>query len=112
MKQGKVAIIKQGKDIGRIIPFNIDSEKSDFKISFSKNDYSIDLYSFLSKTPEKIQLDNMTEWEISYPKSTGLKPPVIRLWVSSYSIIAYLEISPSPKKIVGVALNQCLFSEQ
>ncbi|WP_110114242.1 hypothetical protein [Bacillus sp. CGMCC 1.16541] len=79
MKQGKVAIIKNGKDIGRIIPFNIDLQESDFKISFSKNDYNVFMYSFLSETPEKVELENMTEWEISYHRSTALKPPIIHL---------------------------------
>lgn len=79
MQFKKVAIIKNGIDIGRIIPFNMEQGEYDFKISFSKNNYEVNMYHFLSKVPEKIELDDMTSWEISYHKSTILKPTVIHL---------------------------------
>lgn len=43
----KVAILKDGKDIGRIIPFNVDGDEYDFKISLSKNNYQICIYKFV-----------------------------------------------------------------
>ncbi|WP_075979939.1 hypothetical protein [Bacillus massilinigeriensis] len=79
MKIEKVAIIKDGKDIGRIIPFNKNEADADFKISFSKNNYSVNMFSFLSTSPELLNLENMTEWEISYHRRTVLKPTVIHL---------------------------------
>lgn len=80
MQVEKVAIIKNGKDIGRIIPFNMDSSRDyEFKISFLKNDYELNMYPFLSKAPEKFKLDDMTQWEISYHRALGLKPPIIHL---------------------------------
>lgn len=43
MQIEKVAIIKNGVDIGRIIPFNMDENEKeyDFKISFVKNYYDV-----------------------------------------------------------------------
>jgi hypothetical protein len=79
VKLEKVAIIKDGKDIGRIIPFNKNETDSDFKISFSKYNYYVKLFSFLSTSPELINLENMAEWEISYHRKTALKPTVIHL---------------------------------
>ncbi|SHK39665.1 hypothetical protein SAMN02745227_02169 [Anaerobranca californiensis DSM 14826] len=79
MQLKKVAIIKNGIDIGRIIPFNMEQGEYDFKISFSKNDYEVNMYHFLLKVPEKVELDDMTSWEISYHRSTVLKPTVIHL---------------------------------
>lgn len=79
MQLKKVAIIKNGKDIGRIIPFNVDSGNYDFKISLTKNDYEIDMYTFLAEAPKTIKLDDMSSWEISYHRSTALKPTVIHL---------------------------------
>lgn len=79
MQFKKVAIIRNGIDIGRIIPFNMEKGEYDFKISFSKNNYQVNMYPFLSKVPEKIELDDMTSWEISYHRSTFLKPTVIHL---------------------------------
>jgi len=79
MQLKKVAIIKNGKDVGRIIPFNVDSGNYDFKISLTKNDYEIDMYIFLAEAPKTIKLDDMSSWEISYHRSTALKPTVIHL---------------------------------
>lgn len=79
MKIEKVAIIKDGKDIGRIIPFNKNETDADFKISFSKNNYNVNMFSLLSTSPELLNLENMTEWEISYHRRTVLKPTVIHL---------------------------------
>ena len=79
MKTEKIALIKKGIDIGRIIPFNILSKESDFKISFSKNEYSVYVYPFLSEIPQKIKMENMNGWEISYHRSTVFKPTVIHL---------------------------------
>lgn len=55
------------------------SNKSDFKISFAKNDYEIRMYSLFSDEPKIIKLDNMTDWEISYHRSDGDNPPVIHM---------------------------------
>jgi hypothetical protein len=79
MQLKKVAIIKKGKDVGRIIPFNVNSGNYDFKISLTKNDYEIDMYTFLAEAPKTIKLDDMSSWEISYHRSTALKPTVIHL---------------------------------
>ena|GEM_PF-2308624 len=79
MKSQKVAIIKNGIDIGRIIPFNKDESEYDFKISFVKNDYEVNMYPFLSSVPEKVELENMSSWEISYHRKTIMKPTVILL---------------------------------
>ena len=79
MQLKKVAIIKEGKDIGRIIPFNMDAGDYDFKISFAKNDYEVSMYPFLSKAPEKFELEDITNWEISYHRASGLKHTVIHL---------------------------------
>ena len=76
----KLAIVKEGKDIGRIIPFNIDASGDyDFKIGFIKNDYEVNMYPFLSKAPEKFELEDMPNWELSYHRAFGLKPTVIHL---------------------------------
>ncbi|AEF17816.1 hypothetical protein Thexy_1792 [Thermoanaerobacterium xylanolyticum LX-11] len=79
MKLQKVAIIKKGIDIGRIIPFNKDESKYDFKISFAANDYEVNMYRFLSFVPEKVEIEDMTSWEISYHRSTALRPTIIHL---------------------------------
>lgn len=79
MKLQKVAIIKNGIDIGRIIPFNNDAGEYDFKISFAANDYEVNMYRFLSLVPEKIKLEDMISWEISYHRSTALRPTIIHL---------------------------------
>lgn len=79
MKLEKVAIVKDGKDIGRIIPFNSAGDEYDFKMSFSKNNYGIYIYKFLSNKPEKQLIDDSSEWEISYHRSTRSKPTIIHL---------------------------------
>lgn len=81
MKFEKVAIVKNGVDIGRIIPFNFDvkDEVYDFKISFVKNKYNVLAYQLLSEEPEEIDITDMEKWEISYHRSAKLNPPVIHL---------------------------------
>lgn len=79
MGEKKVAILKDGKDIGRIIPFNVDGDEYDFKISFSKNNYQICIYKFLSNKPEIQLMDDSPEWEISYHRSTISRPTTIHL---------------------------------
>jgi hypothetical protein len=81
MQTEKVAIIKNGIDIGRIIPFNMDQDEReyDFKISFAKNNYEISAYSLLSKIPERVAFEDMVDWEISYHRSNEIKPTVIHL---------------------------------
>lgn len=79
MQFKKVAIIKNGIDIGRVIPFNRDTEEYDFKISFIQNDYEVNMYPFLSKAPKKFEMEKMVDWEISYHRSTAFKPTIIHL---------------------------------
>jgi len=80
MQVKKVAIVQSGKDIGRIIPFNIDSSRDfEFKINFLNNDYEVNMYKLLSLAPIIFEVDDSTKWEISYHRAFGIKPTVIHL---------------------------------
>lgn len=78
-KLKRIAIIQNGKDIGRLIPFNPDSGTYDFKINLLNNSYNINVYKLLEHIPTIGNVVDSHDWEISYHRSKNDKPPVIHL---------------------------------
>lgn len=76
----KIAIIKDGYDIMRIIEGNSDGEKCDFKICFMNGDSNFDIYYMkLFSRAKKLEFDKNKKWEITYHKATSTKPTKIHL---------------------------------
>jgi len=74
----KVAIVKDGFDMGRIITGSSDDGSYDFKINFLDNEYEITTVKLFEK-PSRHRFDNSNQWEITYHRSLKGKPPIIHL---------------------------------
>jgi len=74
----KIAIVKDGCDIARIIVGKHEGANYDFKFSFMENDYAVYIVPFFKK-PQLFNLDIPSHWEITYHKSRGIKSPIIAM---------------------------------
>lgn len=74
----KVAIVKDGLDIGRIITGNSVDGSYDFKINFLENEYEVNVVKLFEK-PKKHSFDNSSQWEMTYHRAFQGKPPIIHL---------------------------------
>lgn len=75
----RIAVIRNGKDVARLIPFNPLDGTYDFKINLLDNAYDIKIYQQLSYEPIIGNVIDPQDWEITYHKSCGAKPPIIHL---------------------------------
>jgi len=78
-KNSKIAIVIDGKDICRIIPFNPESGIYELKIDFLENDYDITIYKLFNVEPIKWNLNEPSHQEITYHKGTNKQPLRIHL---------------------------------
>ena len=78
-KKPKIAIVLDGKDICRIIPFNSDMGKYELKIDFLENDFDITLYKLFCVEPIKLELIDSSEREVTYHRGANDKPLRIHL---------------------------------
>lgn len=78
-KKPKIAIVVDGIDICRIIPFNSDIGKYELKIDFLENEFEISLFKLFCKEPIKFELEDSPQREITYHKGTNEKPIIIHL---------------------------------
>lgn len=77
----RIAIVYKGKDIGRVIPFQLDQDGNcEFKINFCENEYCGQIYKlFLSEPFYFIADEDSRDWEITYHRHTPTEPTKIRL---------------------------------
>lgn len=78
-KSEKIAVIRDGMDVARIIPFNPKDGTYDFKIDLLKNDYDINIYQLFNPKPLVGTVYAPQDWEITYHKRKEDKPPSIHL---------------------------------
>jgi hypothetical protein len=74
----KVAIVKDGYDIGRIILGSSSNGNYDFKINMLNNDYEILIVKLFDR-PQKVEIDDARDWEITYHRAAKGMPPKIHL---------------------------------
>lgn len=74
----KVAITKNGLDVGRIILGSECNGNYDFKLSFLDNAFEVRLIQ-LFHTPYILTMNYPSHWELTYHKSGGSKPPCVHL---------------------------------
>ena len=74
----KIAFVKDGCDIARIIVGKPKGAKYDFKFSLMENDYAVCIVPFFKK-PQLFDVDIPSHWEITYHKSQGNKSPIIAM---------------------------------
>lgn len=76
--KNKIAIIKDGYDILRIIQGSKDEDNCDFKICLMNSNYEIK-YMKLFSNYKNLEFDKNDDWELTYHKSTISKPTKIHL---------------------------------
>lgn len=74
----RVAITKNGLDIGRIILGSEHNGNYDFKLNFFDNIFELRLVQ-LFRAPFVLNLNNSNHWELTYHKSANSKPPCVHL---------------------------------
>lgn len=74
----KIAIVKDGCDIARIIVGKPKGANYDFKFSLMENDYAVCIVPFFKK-PQLFDVDIPSHWEITYHKSQGHPSPIIAM---------------------------------
>lgn len=74
----RVAITKNGVDIGRIILGSEHNGNYDFKLNFLDNIFELRLVQ-LFRSPSTFNIDHSNHWELTYHKSERNKPPCVHL---------------------------------
>lgn len=82
IKKIKIPIIKNGKDICRLIFTQFDDGLFDIKIDALENSFRVQTYSLLSTRPREIYPDSLKDYkkhDISYHHGAENKPIVIHI---------------------------------
>ncbi len=75
----KIALVKGGKDICRIIPFKPLDGVYELKMDFLENEFDVICYKLFSEEPIKWDLENSNQLEVTYHRGVNAKPLTIHL---------------------------------
>ena len=78
-KKVKIAVVIDGRDICRIIPFKPVEGKYEIKVDFLGNEFDVIYYNLFSTEPIKWKLENSEQMEVTYHKGENARPIVIHL---------------------------------
>jgi hypothetical protein len=78
-KDEKIAVVIDGKDICRIIPFKPSDGKYEIKIDFLGNEFNTSCYRLFSHRPIQWEIYDSKDLEVTYHKGENTKPLVIHL---------------------------------
>lgn len=80
MRNKKIAVVKNGYDVMRIIEMNSDNENCELKIVLFIDNCDIDIkYLKLFSTIEKQKFDKTKKFELTYHKKSTTQPTKIHL---------------------------------
>jgi len=78
-KDPKIAVVIDGRDICRIIPFKPVEGKYEIKINFLENEFDVIYYKLFSTERIKWELEDSTQLEVTYHKGENARPLTIHL---------------------------------
>lgn len=78
-KEEKIAVVIDGKDICRIVPFNPADGKYEIKMDFLGNEFDTSCYRLFSHRPIQWEINDSTHLEVTYHKGENAKPLTIHL---------------------------------